>query len=231
MNKQRICVVVGKKTLHESLAAALAVAGQADVIEIRLDLMQGAAVTPFIENITTPLLFTNRAKWEGGGFTGEESARLTLLNEAVTAGATYVDLEILAPQDSWTPLRRAANKSGTQLIASWHNFEKTPPQHELLEKMQMMKQRGADIGKIVTMANDPSDALCVLNLQKHAREMNFPFIAFCMGEAGVMSRVATVALDGYMTYCALDEGEAVAPGQVSLAVMLDIYSSLGIVRK
>ncbi|MDP3694610.1 MAG: type I 3-dehydroquinate dehydratase, partial [Desulfocapsaceae bacterium] len=42
------------------------------------------------------------------------------------------------------------------------------------------------------------------------------------GSPGVVSRVATVELGGYMTYCAVSEDEATAPGQLSIAVLRQI---------
>ena len=72
------------------------------------------------------------------------------------------------------------------------------------------------------MAHDYHDVLRVLNLQEEAARMDIPLIAFCMGRPGVISRVATVELGGYMTYCAAHEDEATAPGQLSVAVLRQI---------
>jgi 3-dehydroquinate dehydratase-1/3-dehydroquinate dehydratase/shikimate dehydrogenase len=86
----------------------------------------------------------------------------------------------------------------------------------------MIQDKGAHIAKIVTMAHDFHDVLRVLSLQEEAARMDIPLIAFCMGQPGVISRVATVELGGYMTYCAVSESEATAPGQLSVAVLRQI---------
>jgi 3-dehydroquinate dehydratase-1/3-dehydroquinate dehydratase/shikimate dehydrogenase len=79
---------------------------------------------------------------------------------------------------------------------------------------------------LVTTAKDHHDVLSVLQLQVDAEELNLPLIAFCMGSAGVISRLATLKLGGYMTYCAPNEREATAPGQIPAGVMRSLMQSL-----
>ncbi len=171
-----------------------------------------------------PLLFTNRPQWEGGNFTGDEEQRLAALLEAVREGCAYVDLELLAPDDSHQKMAQEHAQSNSKLIISWHNFENTPSRKELIGRLRMMQDKGADIGKIITTARSHQDVLRVLQLQEAAEEIGLPLIAFCMGRAGVISRVATTDLGGYMTYCAVNAEEATAPGQLSVARLRDIYS-------
>lgn len=220
----RICVSIGRPQVDDTLSVAHTVAQEADVLEIRLDCLQSQETTPFIEGLHKPLLFTNRPQWEGGQFRGEEELRLAPLLRAVEQGVAYVDLELLAPADSQQQMRSALMDSSTQLVLSWHNFHDTPSREELVGRVAMMQDNGADIGKIVTTAHNHQDVLRVLQLQEIAEKLNFPLIAFCMGAAGVISRVATCALGGYMTYCAVSEDEATAPGQLSVAALREIYS-------
>jgi 3-dehydroquinate dehydratase-1/3-dehydroquinate dehydratase/shikimate dehydrogenase len=223
-NMRRVCVSIAGGTVEEGVAAATAVSSQADVIEIRLDYLQEIMVAPFLAQLTKPLLFTNRPSWEGGRFVGEEQARIASLLEAVRLGAHYVDVELKAPDSSHQTLLEAINHSSSQLILSWHNFEETPTQAELVGRLAMMQDKGAHIAKMVTMAHDYHDVLRVLMLQEEAAKMDIPLIAFCMGRPGVISRVATLELGGYMTYCAASDHEATAPGQLSVAAVRRINS-------
>ncbi len=220
----RICVSIGRENIDDAVTVAESVASQADVLEIRLDCLENPDSIPFIEKIKTPLLFTNRPKWEGGHFSGEEEERLASLFQAVSENVAYVDLELLAPADSQQKMRSALQNSTTKLILSWHNFKDTPGREELVGRMAMMQDNGADIGKIITTAHNQEDALRVLQLQEVAAKLDFPLIAFCMGKPGVVSRVATCGLGGYMTYCAVNEKEATAPGQLSVAALHTIYA-------
>jgi len=226
----RICASIGRETIDDALAVADSVASQADVLEIRLDYLKVPAVSPFLNTLKTPLLFTNRPSWEGGEFTGDEDQRIGPLLEAVAENSGYVDLELLAPDESHQRMRMALQESSTKLILSWHNFKDTPSREELVGRMALMQDKGADIGKIITTARTYQDVMRVLQLQEVAEQLHFPLIAFCMGRAGVVSRVATCELGGYMTYCAVSEEEATAPGQLSVHALREIYSLMGCKR-
>ncbi|AGF76817.1 3-dehydroquinate dehydratase [Desulfocapsa sulfexigens DSM 10523] len=219
----RICVSIGRSSIDDALAIADSVAAQADVLEIRLDFLHTPAVSPFVNTLRTPLLFTNRPDWEGGEFVGKEEQRIGPLLEAVTENCGYVDLELLAPDDSHQRMRMALQESRTKLILSWHNFKDTPTREELVGRMALMQDKGADIGKIITTAHSHRDVLRVLQLQEVAEQLGFPLIAFCMGRPGVVSRVATCELGGYMTYCSVSDDEATAPGQLSVGSLREIH--------
>ena len=223
----RICVSIGRETIDDALAVADSVAQQADVLEIRLDYLSLPAVSPFLNTLKTPLLFTNRPVWEGGQFSGDEDQRVGALLEAVAENSAYVDLELLASEETHQRMRMALQESKTKLILSWHNFTDTPTREELVGRMALMQDNGADIGKIITTAHTHQDVLRVLQLQEVAEQLNFPLIAFCTGRTGVVSRVATCGLGGYMTYCAVSEEEATAPGQLSVGRLREIYSLMG----
>jgi 3-dehydroquinate dehydratase I len=223
-NIHRVCVSIARETVEQGLAVARGISSLADVIEIRLDALKRIEVAPFMTQLTSPLLFTNRPIWEGGNFAGEEQARIAPLLDAVSQGARYVDLELKAPDSSHQALLEMTNSTSCQLILSWHNFQDTPSQAELVGRLATIQDKGAHIAKIVTMAHDYHDVLRVLTLQEEAARMDIPLIAFCMGQPGVISRVATMDLGGYMTYCAVSDSEATAPGQLSVAVLRQIDS-------
>lgn len=222
----RLCVSIGLQMVDEAIDAAEQVACDADVIEIRLDTLKDPDVSPFIRRLKTPLLFTFRPDWEGGLYTGEESVRIDVLQKAITEGAAYIDLELKAPKKSFEQLLPAITASNTKFIVSHHFFDSTPDSFELLSVLKAMKDSGADIGKIVTTAHDHLDVLKVLHLQKDADELDFPLIAFCMGRAGVISRLATLELGGFMTYCARNEEDVTAPGQIPVGTMRKVLASL-----
>lgn len=219
----RVCVAVGKPTMEEALQTAQKMSGMADVVEIRLDCIDLPDIRPFVETVSRPLLFTNRPTWEGGFFAGPETERILLLLDAVKRGAAYIDLELQSPNESLQRVREMQVDSNTQLILSRHFFDATPSRDTLVEQVHLMQEKGANIGKIVTMANTSHDVLQVLQLLEEAAARSFPLIAFCMGRAGKISRVATVELGGFMTYCAVDTEEATAPGQIAVADFRKIY--------
>ncbi len=223
---KRVCTSIGKKSVSEVLEQAKRVAPVSDVIEVRLDMLGEIDLPLLTSTIQTPLLMTNRPKWEGGEYSGDERTRITFLEEAMGLGCDYVDIELLAPEESRHRLLEETKSTNTDLIVSWHNFERTPASPDLSKILEQMAEAGGDIGKIITMAHDYHDVLRVLQLQEDAARLDFPLIAFCMGRAGTISRVATLELGGYMTYCAADEGDAVAPGQLSVFTLRQIYKRM-----
>ncbi len=224
--QHRVCVSIGRPDILGAVEAAQGIASLADVLEIRLDCLENPSIPAFLSALRCPLLFTNRPTWEGGFYTGPEEERIELLAEAIVGGAAYVDLELQAPPASLRRLRAESARSGTRLILSRHDFLATPPRQELVGWLRAMRDGGGDIGKIVTTAHDYHDVLRVLQLQEEAAAMDLPLIAFCMGQSGMISRLATLDLGGYMTYCAVDLQEATAPGQIAVTDMRRIYALL-----
>ena len=223
-----VCVSVACEKVDDAIVMAKKSAGVADVIEIRLDSLAHPDIEPFVKSLTKPLLFTNRPDWEGGSFKGSEPERIGLLLKAVQHDCALVDLELkTAPELRGELLDVLLKHSQTGLIISWHDFSGTPPSDELAEILLQQIESGAHIGKIVTTANDHMDVLRVLNLQVIAAENNFPLIAFCMGEVGRISRLATLRLGGYMTYAAPDSGDETAPGQMKVSELHAMLKSLG----
>jgi 3-dehydroquinate dehydratase-1 len=222
-----VCVSIACE--HEADAVSMAKQSEeyADVIEIRLDRLAKPAIAPFVGSFRKPVLFTNRPVWEGGGFGGPEGERVALLLEAIKSDCALVDLELkAAPELRAEVLDALLKHNQTGLIISWHDFASTPSSEELGEILQQQMESGAHIGKIVTTANDYKDILQVLNLQVIAAENDFPLIAFCMGAAGMISRVATLKLGGFMTYGAPDGGEETAPGQLPVSLLREMIERL-----
>lgn len=223
---RRICVSVAGATVPEALAIAQGSESLADVIEIRLDSMAQPTVGPFIEGLAKPLLFTNRPTWEGGNFNGEERQRIDLLLRAIEAGAAYVDFELNTESSLQQEILQAARARKCRSVVSWHDFKTTASSQALRTILQRQIQSGADIGKLVTTARCFQDVLRVLDLQTEAAELGFPYIAFCMAGPGMISRVATLDLGGYMTYAAPDQGTATAPGQLTVSSLRTIFHEL-----
>lgn len=226
-NPCKICVSLSGASSEEILTQARAAAEQADLLEIRLDSMAIPAIAPFAGAVATPLLFTNRASWEGGGFSGSEEERVSLLRQTVLAGAAFVDIELKTEAVLRDALIREAKERGSRSIVSWHSFASTPSSQALRTILQEQYRSGAEIGKIVTMAHTYHDVLRVLDLQNEAAEIGLPLIAFCMGTVGVISRVATLGLGGFMTYAAADGSQGTAPGQLTVTALRAIIRELG----
>lgn len=226
MKRGKICVSTGETDASSVNLAVQPILGLVDVIEVRLDAMKVPEVAKCCSLINKPLLFTHRPIWEGGAFSGFEDDRIGPLFEAVELQAAYVDFELRADPLLRQQLLDAMQTTPTRMILSWHDFTSTPDTDDLHDILQQMMDSGAQIGKIVTLATNITDVLRVLRLQETALERNFSLSCFCMGEVGLISRLVTLYLGGYMTYGAVSSEQATAPGQLEVSRLDTLVSNL-----
>lgn len=184
----------------------------AELVELRVDwLSRAPELSRLLNQRPTPVVFTCRRPSDGGRWNGTEDERQTLLRAAIVAGVEFVDLE----RDVAKSIRRYGK---TQRIVSHHDFVQTPD--DLEEIYASMCELDADIIKIVTMANSPSDCVRLLKLAQGAK---IPTIAFCMGEFGVISRLLCGRYGAPFTYATFSKEREIAPGQLSFEEMRKLY--------
>ncbi len=225
MDSGLICVSVAAVDASTAATSVQSVIELVDVVEIRLDAMPVPQVKDCYELISKPLLFTNRPNWEGGEYQGPEDERIGPLFEAINMRASYVDFELNGDLRYRNRLLDAMSVTESKMIISSHDFTCTPSKERLSDILKEQIESGAHIGKIVTVAHSPFDVLRVLNLLEEAAEQNFPLCAFCMGEVGKISRLTTLFFGGFMTYGAMNEAQATAPGQLSVEKIHDLLET------
>ena len=189
----------------------------ADILELRIDLMDECDLARIIPERPCQLVVTNRTKAEGGGFEGGSSDRVRPLLQAIDLGVEYVDIE----EDG---AHLIDDRGTTRLIVSHHDFESIP---EHIDKVcRRIAERGANVVKLVGMAVCVEDAFKVLGLLGSSP---LPSIAIAMGEHGLSSRILALRHDNcLLTYCAPESEQAVAPGQIPASVMANIYQAKSI---
>ena len=109
------------------------------------------------------MLATCRRHQNHGKFNGSIEEELRVLDEAVSAGAQAVDVEIESAEMAAAKLGLFRGRA--RLIVSYHNYEATPQLDTLLNRMTQIP---ADGYKVVTTARKPSDYGRVLTLAKVA---------------------------------------------------------------
>ncbi|MDD5170215.1 MAG: type I 3-dehydroquinate dehydratase, partial [Syntrophales bacterium] len=208
-------------TSREMRAALTKAFAVADVVELRIAGLKDPALAELIREKRGPVLVTIRRREEGGAFDGPEELRVRLLENAVTLGADYVDLEASTEPALIARLKEhiEACSSRTNLILSWHDFAGTPSAGRLRSRFLEMATIGADIVKMVPYARRHEDSLRVLDLISYAGRKGQKIIAFCMGPSGRLSRVISPMLGACMTFVSLDHGLESAPGQLTIDEM------------
>ena len=130
-------------------------------------------------------------------------------------GARYVDVEIESGMEFISTIREFATKHNCKLIASYHNFEKTPALSELKEIAERCHVAQADIVKIACMVNDEQDVLNIKSLYS----ADYPLIALGMGEKGVITRIKACEWGAPFTFAAASSDAVTAPGMVGYEIV------------
>lgn len=185
----------------------------AELVELRVDwLSRRPDLGRLLRDRPTPVVVTCRRKEDEGRWRGTEEHRLKLFREAIISGAEYVDLE----GDIADSVPRYGE---TKRIISYHNFQETPKNLAAIAKE--LSEKDADIIKIVTLANEPTDNVRMLEL---ARTSKTPMIGFCMGEMGIVSRILCGRFGAPFTYASFNKSRQMAPGQLSFAEVRNLYA-------
>lgn len=219
-----ICIPITAKNTEGALQRITRANALADMIEIRLDMMESFDLHELIQAASKPVLVTYRSVGEGGEGTADDKTHARYLLTALEEGADLVDVEGRLPEEWREKLFRAGPKSS--IVVSTHVPDSTPPKETLEEIFEALTATGADIIKIVTHAESMTDNLRVLDLIPKAQERGIKIIAFCMGHFGRISRIFSHLMGGYLTFASLEGGEESAAGQIPVEEMKKILKVL-----
>lgn len=229
----KICVPIVAKTKKEIIVEALSFTDiHVDVVEWRVDWFDGAEdiekvkevleeLVPVLNNI--PLLFTFRTSKEGGEkeIGPEEYVKL---NKAVvdTGLVDIIDVEAFTGDDIVKDIIESAHAGGVKVIASNHDFDKTPSKEDIIYRLRKMQDLGADISKIAVMPKCKLDVLelleaTVIMSEKYADR---PIITISMTSIGVISRLAGEVFGSALTFGAAKKNSA--PGQIGVEDMYGV---------
>jgi 3-dehydroquinate dehydratase type I len=180
-----------------------------DFAEVRLDTMDAdPAAVKRIFSLPLRLIATCRP----GSHT--DAQRHELLVSAIGAGTSFVDIETEADPQFREAVIGAAREHRTQVILSYHNYRTTPHRRILRRTVADAFLSGAHIAKIACMVRRPADNLRLLELPG-IRTYAGRIVVVGMGQAGRITRVASVFLGSPFTYASCGGDAPLAPGQIS----------------
>ncbi len=218
------CIPVVSRNNAEALRKIALAEPLADMLEIRLDVMETFDVNEIINAASKPVLVTYRSKREGGKGSADPETHVKCVLTAIQSGADLVDLELSLPRKWRKKIFDARGRS--KIIISTHINDGTPSRMDLEKIFRDCAHTGADIVKIVTRAETWADNLRVLELIPKAHGLGIEIIAFCMGPIGKISRIASHLMGGYLTFASLEDGEESAEGQIPIRQMKEIVDIL-----
>jgi 3-dehydroquinate dehydratase/shikimate dehydrogenase len=227
-----LAVPIAAKDLDQArqqIKAALA-AG-AEILELRTDYLENLTIDlvknliPETENATKqplPVIVTCRDRKQGGAKPYPEQLRIGILAEAVRNGCDFIDCEYenflsAAVQEMLKPV--LADNSNTRLILSAHDFKS---RFEDIERLyhDILTACPTAIPKLVYTANHINDCFEAFDLLHNTSGDS---IVFCMGAAGLVSRIIAKKLGSFVTFASINAEAATAPGQLTIEQLKGLY--------
>lgn len=234
-----ICAPLVAKDRDALLAEAAAAAeARPDIVEWRVDHYRDIGRTAEVLESAralrkalggVPILFTCRSVAEGGNPVPlDDKALVALYAEVCASGCVdLADYEMSKPAADMQAVREATRRHGVGLVCSFHDFQRTPPAGELLERYRRAQALGGDVAKVSVMAQRTEDTLTLLGATLQAsKELELPLIAISMGPHGAISRVMGFAFGSALTFGVAAKSSA--PGQMPIA---ELRTAIAIARK
>ena len=221
----KICVPIVGKTIDEILNQAKHICEiGADVVEWRVDWFEEVNNYESVENAAkqlrdileeTPILFTFRTAKEGGERAIEPDEYVELNEKIAKSGyVDLVDVEAFIGDTYVEKVVKTSHECGVKVIASNHDFRKTPPKAELISRMRKMQST--------------EDVLTLLSATEEMRRCyaDRPVITMSMAGTGIVSRMCGEVFGSALTFGAA--GKVSAPGQIDVE---ELRTVLGIIHK
>ena len=259
--------LTGPTAARARIQARRAIEAGADVLELRVDLLEetGALTAAPMDTAAArvleclrgvgevangadadagaPLLLTCRTAAEGGRAQLDDAAYGALLRSVLDGLADWaperrpaaIDVEV--QRGCLQRVCEHAHTLGVDVVASFHDFEATPPDEVLEGVLARMADEGADLAKIAVWPTSADDVARLLGVCARATMgtgegagPGVPVAAMSMGALGAVSRVAP-AFGTALTFAAVpdEQGEAraSAPGQMPIQ---DVHRCLELLR-
>ena len=188
----------------------------ADLIELRLDCLKQLPedAARVLHNFSRPVILTLRPTEQGGhrdSTRAERKAFWTSLAPQIESDWWDVEGDLVSELSLNSP----------RIIVSHHDFSGVP--EDLEQIYERLAATPAAVVKIAVQAVDITDCLPVFHLLDRAHSEGRELIAIAMGNAGITTRILGPARGSFLTYGALDDESATAPGQVNARNLRSLY--------
>lgn len=219
----RVCVPVCEKSFEALESACRRACEWADLVELRLDCLDAeesedlaANLDHLLVNLSRPAILTFRPAEQGGHRSLSRHARESFWKATAVLGATVLwdveaDLAVALPfEPDWS-----------QVIASHHDFSGVPADLDQIYKR--LAATRARVLKIAVHANDIVDCIPIFQLLDRGRREGRETIAIAMGNTGIATRILGPSRGAFLTYGALEDESATAPGQIKASELRSLY--------
>ena len=211
--RPKICVPICGKDPEEILREAESIQElPADLVEWRADWYEDVFDKTCFRDMLgmlrsklgdKPLLFTFRSVQEGGEKPIRPEQYLEVSRTVCESGqADALDVELFMDGKVTREIIDMAHRHGMVVIASNHDFIKTPEKDEMTRRLILMDEMGADILKIAVMPKKKTDVLELLTATEEMERLytEKPVVTMSMGPMGLISRLAGETFGSAITF-------------------------------
>ena len=208
----------------------------ADIVEWRVDWFENVFEFDKVKDVLKelretlgdmPILMTFRTSKEGGEKSIDDEAYAELNIKAAETGLVdAVDVEVFTGDEVVKRIIEGAHAAGVKVVASNHDFDKTPDKDDIVSRLCKMQELGADVPKIAVMPQSKKDVLTLLAATEEmaTEHADRPIITMSMAGTGVISRLAGEVFGSALTFGAA--AKASAPGQMGVEDLKDVLTKL-----
>lgn len=222
------------KNIHDNYKSEI------DIIELRIDFFEDVLNYSRVNNLLSdirkviediPLLFTFRTKQEGGEMEIASHNYKALLESVLEGGMIdLIDVEIMLGSNVTGDIIKKAAEANVAVIASNHDFNRTPDKDKIINILMEMERAGADIAKIAVMPANEEDVITLLQASVGAKRLlKIPAILISMGQLGMVSRITGEIFGSAVTFGTVQR--ASAPGQPEAAQLKRSLQLLSLQQK
>ena len=223
----KICVPITGTTEDEILEQAdMILESPFDLVEWRVDFYEDVFKTAKTLEVLkslrekfadAPLLFTFRTENEGGKYISTSDYLNLLMAVCESQLVDLVDVEIFMAEAAVKTIIEIAHTHNVKVIASNHDFKKTPDILTILSRLDKMDNMNADILKIAAMPTSKEDVINLLSATVKAKQLieDKPIVTMSMGHLGLITRLCGEFSGSAITFGFV--GEESAPGQIDAA--------------
>jgi 3-dehydroquinate dehydratase/shikimate dehydrogenase len=232
--KTKLAVPIAAKDLDQARQQVkAAISAGTELLELRTDYLEGLSVE-MVKNLIVyvksagdkqlPIIVTCRDQRQGGVMDYGQQLRVEVLVGALKAGAEFIDFEFdnFFNVENQKTIRQALMQNPkARLILSEHNFETKFPDINMLYR-GILNIYPEAIPKLVYTANHINDCFEAFDL---LGQTSGDKVVFCMGEAGLISRIMAKKLNSFVTFASIDDQSATAPGQLAIEQFKKLFRS------
>jgi 3-dehydroquinate dehydratase type I len=206
-----LCITGAERT-QADLKQRLARHPQAELLEIRLDLLdEPLSSLSDLEVDPKRLIIACPPEEEGGSYSGNEKRRLRYLEDLLTEKPAWVDIELSCEESRRDRLVEAAHGLGVKVLVSRYESE-VASAFQARAVAALLSAAGGDAVKLSMPVSDTAELDPLVQIGKRAM---LPMVLIGRGTAGFLSQAIYDRFGSFMTYLASRPGQGTYVGQLS----------------